>query len=104
MNEHLNIRMGISSVTNKDNFELYMEDLESVALDLTLWTPEVSAAPKQTRRPYNNPKYGVNAVDRAEQLCMNKRERGKANLVGKVRNVHLGMMVLQVISALMLTT
>ena len=51
-----------------------MEDLESVALDLTLWTPEVSAAPKQTRRPYNNPKYGVNDVDKAEQLCMNKRE------------------------------
>ena len=36
MNEHLNIRMWISSVVNKSNFELYMEDLESVALDLTL--------------------------------------------------------------------
>jgi hypothetical protein len=74
MNEHLNIKMGISAHMNRNNFELYMEDLESVALDLTLWTPEVSAAPKQTRRPYNNPKYGVNAVDRSEQPCMNKRE------------------------------
>jgi hypothetical protein len=74
MNEHLNIKMGISAHMNRNNFELYMEDLESVALDLTLWTPEVSAAPKQTRRPYNNPKYGVNAVDRSEQPCMNERE------------------------------
>ena len=37
MNAPLNIRMGISAVMNKDNFEKYMEDLEEVALDLTLY-------------------------------------------------------------------
>ena len=71
MNAPLNIRMGISAVMNKDNFEKYMEDLEEVALDLTLY--EGPPAAKATRKPYTNPRH-VNAVDKADQLCMNKRE------------------------------
>jgi len=73
MNAPLNIRMGISAVMNKDNFEKYMEDLEQVALDLTLY--EGPPAAKANRKPYTNPRY-VNSVDeqKAEQLCMSKRE------------------------------
>jgi hypothetical protein len=71
MNAPLNIRMGISAVMNKDNFEKYMADLEAVAFDLTPY--EGPAAAKATRKPYTNPRY-VNAVDKADQLCMSKRE------------------------------
>ena len=66
-----NIRLGISAVTNVDDFDKYVKELEDVALDMTLYCAEATAAPR--RRPYTNPRY-VNAVDRAEQMCMNKRE------------------------------